>query len=116
MTAGPGIAELVVPMPGGVRPPTDSPDAMIAWLFRHGAPRTGEALSRMRRQGWTVELPEPDAAEQTELWATGRFGDLEQARAAARPFAERVAELMRWTPADRAAEATRVPVVEPREP
>jgi hypothetical protein len=37
---GPGLATLVVPMPGTVRPPTGSAAEMIAWLFVHGAPRT----------------------------------------------------------------------------
>jgi hypothetical protein len=43
---GPGMAVLVIPMPGGVRPPTDDTAAMIARLARHGAPRTGEVLAR----------------------------------------------------------------------
>jgi hypothetical protein len=83
---GPGIAVLVIPMPGGVRPPTDDTAAMIAWLFRHGAPRTGEVLTRLQRHGWTLELPGPTALTQSELWASARFAGVEQARAAARPF------------------------------
>jgi hypothetical protein len=82
----PGLAILVVPMPGSVRPPTDSATAMIAWLFVHGAPRTAEVLRRLQRHAWAIEPPDPDAATQTELWATARFADVEQARAAARPL------------------------------
>jgi hypothetical protein len=107
---GPGVAVLVVPMPGGVRPPTDALDAMLAWLFRHGAPRTGEVLRRLERHGWTLELPDPAAPTQSELRASARFSRVEQARAAAQPFAGRVDGLMRWTPADPAAEPTTVPV------
>jgi hypothetical protein len=110
---GPGMAMLVVRMPGGVRPPTDDTAAMIAWLARHGAPRTGEVLRRLERHGWTLELPEPAASTQCELWASGRFAGVEQARAAARPFEGRVDGLMRWTPADRPAHTTSVPVTEP---
>jgi hypothetical protein len=110
---GPGIAVLLIPMPGGVRPPTDDTAAMIAWLFRHGAPRTGEALRRLQRHGWTLELPDPAAATQSELWASARFADVEQARAAARPFVGRINGLMRWTPADRPAETRSVPVTGP---
>jgi hypothetical protein len=113
LPAGPGIAVLVIPMPGGVRPPTDDSAAMIAWLTRHGAPRTGEVLRRLQRHGWTLELPDPAAATQRELWASARFAGVAQARAAARPFEGRVAGLMRWTPADRPAETTSVPVTEP---
>ena len=93
---GPGLAMLVVPMPGSVRPPTDSAAAMIAWLFAHGAPRTAEVLRRLQRHAWAIEPPDPDAATQTELWATARFADVEQARAAARLNHGRVSELMRW--------------------
>ena len=82
----PGLAMLVVPMPGSVRPPTDSAAAMIAWLSVHGAPRTAEVLRRLQRHAWAIEPPDPDAATQTELWATARFADVEQARAAARPY------------------------------
>jgi hypothetical protein len=110
---GPGIAVLVIPMPGGVRPPTDDPAAMIAWLARHGAPRTGEVLARLKRDAWTIELPNPAASTQSELWASARFAGVEQARAAARPFEGRVDRLMRWTPADRPAETTWVPVTGP---
>jgi hypothetical protein len=77
---------------------------MIAWLFRHGGPRTGEVLTRLGRHGWTLELPYPGAVAQTEPWASARFADVEQARAAARPFQGRVSDLMRWTPADRPAD------------
>jgi hypothetical protein len=110
---GPGIAVLVIPMPGGVRPPSDDTAAMIAWLFRHGGPRTGEVLRRLERHGWTLELPDPAASTQSELWASARFAGVEQARAAARPFEGRVDRLMRWTPADRPADTTSVPVIEP---
>jgi hypothetical protein len=41
------------------------------------------------------------------------IADVEQARAAARPFEGRVDGLMRWTPAERPAETTSVPVTEP---
>jgi hypothetical protein len=113
---GTGIAVLVIPMPGGARPPTDDTAAIIAWLFRHGGPRTGEVLRRLERHGWTLELPDPAAATQSELWAGARFAGVEQARAAARPFEGRVDGLMRWTPADRPAETTSVPVTEPPGP
>jgi hypothetical protein len=108
---GAGIAVLVIPIPGGAGPPTDTPAAMIAWLFRHGAPRTGEVLTRLQRQGWTIEPPHPAAATQTELWASAHFADVEQARAAARPFQGRINDRMRWGPADRAV--TLVSVAEP---
>jgi len=111
---GPGIAVLVIPMPGGVRPPTADTAAMIAWLARHGAPRTGEVLTRLQRHGWTLKLPDPAAATQSELWASARFAGVEQVRAAARPFEGRVDRLIRWTPADRPAQTTSVPVTEPR--
>ena len=107
------MAVLVIPMPGGVRPPTDDTAAMIAWLYRHGAPRTGEVLTRLQRHAWTLELPDPAASTQSELRARARFAGVEQARAAARPFEGRVDRLMRWTPADRPAETTSVPVTEP---
>jgi hypothetical protein len=106
---GPGLAVLVIPMPGSVRPPTDTAAAMIAWLFAHGAPRTADVLSRLQRDAWTIEPPSPDAATQTELWATSRFAGVEQARAAARGYHGRVSDLMRWTPADRHADATSLP-------
>jgi len=110
---GAGMAVLVIGMPGDVRPPTDDTAAMIAWLFRHGGPRTGEVLRRLERHGWTLELPDPAASTQSELWASARFAGVEQARAAARPFEGRVDRLMRWTPADRPADTTSVPVIEP---
>jgi hypothetical protein len=110
---GPGIAVLVIPMPGGVRPPTDDTAAMIAWLSRHGAPRTGDVLARLQRHAWTIELPDSAASTQTELWASARFAGVEPARAAARPFEGRVDGLMRWTPADRPTETRSVPVTEP---
>jgi hypothetical protein len=103
---GPGLAMLVVPMPGSVRPPTDSAAAMLAWLVKHGAPRTADVLRRLQQQGWTIEPSDPDAASQTELSAVARFADIEQARIAARPYHGRVSDLMRWTPADRPADAT----------
>jgi hypothetical protein len=93
---GPGMAVLVIPMPSGARPPTG--DAMIAWLSRHGAPRTGEVLRRLERDAWTLELPDPAALTQSTLWASARFAGVEQARAAVRPFEGRVDGLMRWTP------------------
>jgi hypothetical protein len=111
---GPGLAMLVVPMPGSVRPPTDSAAAMIAWLVKHGAPRTAEVLRRLQHQGWTIEPPDPDAATQTELWAVARFADIEQARVAARPYHGRVSDLMRWAPADRPADATLLAFAEQR--
>ena len=100
-------------MPSGVRPPTGDTAAMIAWLARHGAPRTGEVLARLQRHAWTLELPDPAASTQSELWASARFADVEQARAAARPFMGRINGLMRWTPADRPAETRSVPVTGP---
>ena len=110
---GPGIAVLVIPMPSGVRAPTGDTAAMIAWLARHGAPRTGEVLARLQRHAWTLELPDPAASTQSELWASARFAGVEQARAAARPFEERVDRLMRWTPSARPAETRSVPVTGP---
>jgi hypothetical protein len=83
---GPGIAVLVTAVPRGVRSATDDAAALIAWLARHGAPRTGEVLTRLQRHGWTLKLPDPAAATQSELWASARFAGVEQARAAARPF------------------------------
>jgi len=109
---GPGLATLVVPMPGSVRPPTDSAAAMIAWLARHGAPRTAELLRRLQHHGWTIEPPDPAAATQSELWAVAGFADLEQACDAARPHQGRVSDLMRWTPADRPADVTLLPLAE----
>ena len=109
---GPGRAVLVVPMPGSVRPPTDSAAGMIAWLSVHGAPRTAEVLRRLQRHAWAIEAPDSDAATQSELWATARFADVEQARVAARPYHGRVSDLMRWAPADRLAEVTWLPFAE----
>ena len=103
---GPGIATLVIPMPGSVRPPTDTAAAMLTWLSAHGAPRTAEVLRRLQCHAWTIGPPNPDAATQTELWATAHFADVAQARAAARPYHERVSDLMRWAPADQPANAT----------
>jgi hypothetical protein len=103
---GPGIAVLVVRMPGSVRPPTDASAVMITWLDAHGAPRTAEVLSRLQRHGWTIEVPNTDAATQSELRATARFADVEQALGAARPYHGRVSDQMRWVPDDRPAEAT----------
>jgi hypothetical protein len=102
----PGTATLVVPMPGSVRPPTDTAAATLSWLSAHGAPRTAEVLDRLQHHAWTIELPDPDAATQSELWATARFPDLERARAAARPYYGRVRDVMRWAPVDPPAKAT----------
>jgi hypothetical protein len=44
---GPGIATLVIPMSGSVRPPTDTAAAMLTWLSAHGEPRTAEVLRRL---------------------------------------------------------------------
>jgi hypothetical protein len=49
---------------------------MIAWLCRNGRPRTGAVLMRLERHGWKLELPDPDAGAQTELWASTRFADV----------------------------------------
>ena len=57
-------------------------------------------LTRLERHGWTLELPYPGAVAQTELWASARFPDVEQASAAARTFEGRVSDLMRRPPAD----------------
>jgi hypothetical protein len=113
---GSGVAVLVIPMPGGMAVPTDSVAAMIAWLYRHGGPRTGELLTRLERQGWTLELPDPAAGMQTELWASARFADVPEARRAARPFQARVHDVMRWAPADRPGDAMLLPVDEPPDP
>jgi len=112
LSPGPGTAVLVIPMPGGMEAPTDTVAAMIAWLFRHGRPRTGEVLTRLERHGWTLELPYPGAVAQT---AVG-LRSLPEHRAGAsltRPFQGRVSDLMRWTPADRPADATRLAAAEP---
>jgi len=95
-----GVATLVIKMPGTVRAPTDAP-AIGEWLSAHGAPRTADVLARLQRGGWTIKTPEPDAPTQTELWVTAPFPDIEQARAAARPYQGRVAEAMQWAPAAR---------------
>jgi hypothetical protein len=100
-----GLATLVIPMPGSVRPPTDEVAAMLAWLSAHGAPRTAEVLTRLQRDGWTVELPDPAASVQSELWATARMADVDQARTAARAYQGRVGDSMRWAPLDRPDEA-----------
>jgi hypothetical protein len=113
LARGPGSAVLVIPMPGGMAVPTDTFPAMIAWLYRHGGPRTGEALTRLERHGWKLELPDPDAGTQTELWASARFADVAHARAAAKAFQGRVGEEMRWAPVDRPGEAAMLPVDEP---
>ena len=42
---GPGIATLLVPMPGSVRPPSDTV-AMLIWLSAHGAPMPSPRLAR----------------------------------------------------------------------
>ena len=54
LSPGPGTAVLVIPMPGGMEAPADTVAAMIAWLFRHGGPRTGEVLTRLERHGWSL--------------------------------------------------------------
>jgi hypothetical protein len=113
---GPGVAVLVIPMPGGMAVPTDSVAAMIAWLHHHGGPRTAEVLTRLERQGWTLELPDPAAGMQIELWASARFADVAEARGAARPFQARVRDLMRWAPVDRPGDAMLLPVEEPPDP
>ncbi len=82
---------------------------MITWLSSHGAPRTAEVLTRLQRDGWTIEPPNPDAAPQTELCATARFPNVEQARAAAHLYRGRVSDLMRGAPADRPADAMSLP-------
>ena len=110
---GPGIAVLVIPMPGGTPAPTDTFPAMIAWLHHHGGPRTGEVLMRLERHGWKLELPDPGARTQAELWASARFADVAQARAAARPFLGRVGDEMRWASVERPGETTLLPVGEP---
>jgi hypothetical protein len=112
LSPGPGTAVARHPDARRDGDPTDTVAAMIAWLFRHGGPRTGEVLARLERHGWTLELPYPGAVAQTELWASARFPDVEQARAAARPFQGRVSDLMRWTPADRPADAMLLPFAE----
>jgi hypothetical protein len=104
LARGPGSAVLVIPMPGGMAVPTDTFPAMIAWLYRHGGPRTGEVLTRLERHGWKLELPDPDAGTQT---------DVAHARAAAKAFQGRVGEEMRWAPVDRPGEAAMLPVDEP---
>jgi hypothetical protein len=109
----PGIAVLVIPMPGGMAAPTDTFPSMIAWLYHHGGPRTGEVLTRLERHGWELELPDPDAGKQTELWASARFADVAHARAAVKPFQGRVGDKMRWAPVDRPGEAAMLPVDEP---
>jgi hypothetical protein len=77
---------------------------MWSWLSAHGASRTPEVLDRLQRHAWTIELSDPDAATQSELWATAVFADLERARAAARPYSGRVRDLMRWAPVDQRAQ------------
>ena len=69
-------------------------------------------LSRLQRHAWAIDTPDSDAATQTELWATARFADVEQARAAARPYHGRVSDLMRWAPANRPAEVRWLPFAE----
>jgi hypothetical protein len=110
---GPGIAVLVIPMPGGMAAPTDTFPAMIAWLHRNGGPRSGEVLTRLERHGWKLELPDPGASMQTELWASARFADVAHARVAAMPFQDRVGDQMRWAPDDPHGEAAMLPLDEP---
>ena len=93
----PGTATLVVPLPGSVRPPTDTPAAILDWLPRHGAPRTADLLKTLERNGWTIEVPNLEADTQQELWATARHRSLGDARTAARPYLGRVQEQMRWS-------------------
>jgi hypothetical protein len=85
----------VTAVPGGVRSATDDAAAPIAWLARHRAPRTGEALTRLQRHGRTLKPPDPTAATQSELWASARLAGVKQARAAARPLEGRVDRPMR---------------------
>jgi hypothetical protein len=113
---GPGVAVLVIPMPGGMAVPTDTVAAMIAFLYRHGGPRTGEVLTRLERQGWTLELPDPATGTQTELWASARFADVAEARTAARPFQARIRDVMRWAPVDRPGDGMLLAVEEPPDP
>ena len=110
---GPGVAVLAIPMPAGMAVPTDIFPAMIAWLYRHGGPRTSEVLTRLERHGWELKLPDPDAGTQTELWASARFADMAHVRAAAKPFHGRVGDMMRWAFLDRPGEAAMLPVDEP---
>jgi hypothetical protein len=110
---GPGVAVVVVPMPGGVRPPTDAVDDMIAWLYRHGAPRTGEVLRRLERQAWAIELPAPGADTQEALWARAEFPGPEAAVAAVAEVAGRIDPMLRWTPAGRPGEVAHVAVEAP---
>lgn len=107
---GRGVATLVIPMPGSVRPPTYDIAAILTWLSAHGAPRTAEVLTRLQRDGWTLALPDPDGATQRELWATARFADVEHARAAARVYRGRVSDRMRWAPAGRPDDAISLPI------
>jgi anti-sigma-K factor RskA len=97
-------------MPGGVRPPTGDVEAMIAWLYRHGAPRTGEVLRRLERHAWAIELPAPDAETQDALWARAEFPGVEAAVAAVAEVAARIDPTLRWTPAARPGEVAHVAV------
>lgn len=84
--------------------------AILTWLSAHGAPRTAEVLTRLQRDGWTLELPDPDGATQRELWAIARFADVEHARAAARGYRGRVSDRMHWAPAGRLDDAISLPI------
>src|SRR5215207_4513124 len=110
---GPGIAVLLIPMPSGMAAPTDTFPTMIAWLVPPRRAAHREVLTRLERHGWKLELPDPDAGAQTELWASARFADVAHARAAAKPFQGRVDGKMRWAAVDRPGEATMLPVDEP---
>src|SRR5690349_16763334 len=101
-------------MPGGVRPPTDEVEAMIAWLYRHGAPRTGEVLRRLERHAWAIELPAPDAETQDALWARAGFPGVEAAVAAVAEVADRIDPVLRWTPDGSPGGVAHVPVEPPR--
>jgi hypothetical protein len=75
---GPGIAVLVIPIPGGMAVPTDTFPGMIDWLYRHGGPRTGEVLTRLERHGWELELlasPTSRTRERQPKPVHGRVGE-----------------------------------------
>jgi hypothetical protein len=109
---GPGIAVLVIPMTGGVRPPTGDTAAMLAWLSRHGAPCTGEVLTRLERDAWTLALPDA-AASHRASWPAPAWPASSRRAPQLGPSRGRVDGPMRWTPADRPTDTTSVPVTEP---
>jgi hypothetical protein len=55
-----------------------------ASLCPHTAPRALQSAHAATARGVDDRAPKPDAATQTELWATARFANVELARAAAR--------------------------------